>query len=141
MRVPRSPYDKEAGLVWVPRMLDKARLMNGGELHEDYQPNLGKGHDGRCCTFLQVDYEDLKQQIAQGKDDASITEWCFSSGRRPTDLDIELWNGFMSKLGWRDENQKISEAFQGRKKAYGIEDRDDIQTFFQLIEYDEDRSK
>ena len=42
MRVPRSPYDKEAGLVWVPRMLDKARLMNGGELHEDYQPNLGR---------------------------------------------------------------------------------------------------
>ncbi len=140
MRVPCSPYDKEAGLVWVPRMLDKARLMREGELHEDYQPNLGKGHDGRCCTFLQVDYEEITRRIADGRDDSAVVEWCFESGRRPNDLDIELWNGFTAKLGWRDENERISAAFADRKKAYGIEDREDIQTFFQLIEYDEDRA-
>jgi hypothetical protein len=140
MRVPRSPYDKEASLVWVPRMLDKARLMHEGELPEDYHPNLGKGHDDRCCTFLQVDYDDITKQIEDGSDDSTIAEWCFANGRRPTDLDIELWNGFMTKLGWNDENERISAAFADRKKAYGIEDRDDIQTFFRLIEYDEERT-
>ena len=140
MRVPCSPYDKEAGLVWVPRMLDKARLIHENDLPDDYTPNLGKGHDGRCCTFLQVVYEDIRRQVADGKNDSAIVEWCFSNGRQPTDLDIELWNGFMTKLGWNDENEKISAAFQDRKKAYGIEERDDIQTFFQLIEYDEDRA-
>ena len=70
-----------------------------------------------------------------------IRDRCFENGRRPTELDIELWNGFMTKLGWRDENERISAAFADRKKTYGIEDRDDIQTFFQLIQYDEGREE
>ena len=136
MKYPKSPNDQEGGLVWFPRMLDKARLMQNGELPEDYHPNLGKGHDGRCCTFLRVDYEEIKNQVEAGKSDAEILEWCFENGRRPDELEAELWNGFMTKLGWQD---KASEFLAGRKKTYGFEDRDNIQTLFQLMDADEER--
>lgn len=136
MGYPKSPYEKEGDLVWVPRMLDKARLMQRGELAEDYQPNLGKGHDGRCCQFLRVDYEDIKRQVVEEKSDAEILSWCFENGRRPDELDTELWNGFMAKLGWAD---RASEFLAKRKQDYGMEDRDDIQTLFQLMDADEGR--
>ena len=136
MAYPKSPSEPQGGMVWVPRMLDKARLMQSGDLPEDYHKNLGEGHDGRCCKFLEVDYADVKQKVADGLSDSEILEWCFENGRRPTDLDIELWNGFMSKLGWSD---KASEFLASRKEAYDMADRDDIQTLFNLMDADEER--
>lgn len=54
MKYPRSPYDQEGGLVYFPRMLDKIRLKQSGDLSEDYVNNLGKGFDSQCCGFLGV---------------------------------------------------------------------------------------
>ena len=136
MSYPRSPYDQVGDLVWVPRMFDKARMQQNGELDEAYQPNLGIGHDGRCCKFLRINYADVKTQIAAGSSDSEVLEWCFENGRKPDESDIELWNGFMTKLGWGD---KAQEFLNKRKETYGLSNRDDIQTLFQLIEVDEER--
>ena len=72
MKYPRSPYDTEGGLVYLPRMLDKIRMDLAGEIGDDYREYLGKGFDGRCCQFLRVDYEAVKAQVAAGKDDVEI---------------------------------------------------------------------
>lgn len=136
MSYPTSPYQKLAGLVWLPRMLDKARKMRDGKLPEPYHANLGKGHDARCCKFLKVAYEDVVSKVSEGLDDDAIADWCFEVGRRPDDFDIEIWNAYLFKLGAMDE---FSDFIEQRKEAYGVSDRDDIQTFFQLIEKDEER--
>jgi len=139
MSYPTSPNEKLAGLVWLPRMLDKARKMRDGTLDEAYHPNLGKGHDARCCNFLKVEYEAIRSKIADGLDDEAMAAWCFEVGRKPDDFDIEIWNAYMIKLGTLDENPGLAEFIAQRKEAYGIQDREDIRTFFQLIDKDEER--
>ena len=43
---PRSPYETMDGWLHLPRLVDKIRLHEAGQLHEDYQPNyLHKGFD------------------------------------------------------------------------------------------------
>lgn len=137
MKYPRSPYDREGGMVYFPRMLDKIRLNLRGDLPEDYAARLGRGMDGRCCRFLRVAYRDVVEQVKSGSADGEILEWCSAHGRRPDEDEIVLWNGFMTKRGWRDE--AATEALQEFKAAGNLADRDDIQTFFDFFEVDEGR--
>jgi len=32
-----------------------------------------------------------------------VLEWCFQKGTRPTEEQIQAWNGYMSKRGWSDD--------------------------------------
>jgi hypothetical protein len=50
--------------------------------------------------------------------------------------DLFVWNGFASKLGWRDSFVPVLEK---RKKEHGIADRSDILTISDLIDFDEGR--
>ena len=46
-----------------------------------------------------------KQHIASDAyayTDEEILEWCFTRGRRPGEEEIEIWNAFIAKRGWRD---------------------------------------
>lgn len=134
----RSPYDKVRGLYNFGRMLDKIRLRAAGKLPPDYVPNCGAqiGNDGKTCAFLRINYDALVQRVVEGGSDVEIADWCFSHGRKPTDEEIEMWNEYMRKVGWRDQSSK---RIQQRKKESGFGDRDDIQTSFDYIELDEGR--
>ncbi len=110
----RSPAEKMGGLVYFGRMLDKIRLHARGELPEDYQPNLGKGFDAKCCAFLHIDYAQLSERVKQGATDEEILEWAFTGGRHPTDAEITMWNEFMRKFGWRDHAAEILDAAEAR---------------------------
>ena len=135
---PKSPKEMTRGMMYFPRMLDKIRMYSQGELHEDYHENLGKAKaaDGTCCNFLRVDYADLRERVLQGGTDEEILEWCFEKGRRLNEGDLFVWNGFASKLGWRDS---ITPRLEQRKKEAGIADRDDIVTIPDFIDFDEGR--
>jgi gluconokinase len=132
----RSPSSKIGGLVYFGRMLDKIRVHARGELPEDYQPNLGKGFDAKCCAFLHLDYEQLAQRVKEGATDEETLEWAFTTGRHPTDAEITMWNEFMRKFGWRDQAAEILER---RKREGGMQERADIETMFQFIDADEGR--
>jgi len=135
---PKSPKETTRGMMYFPRMLNKIRLHARSELHEDYHPNLGKAAaaDGACCNFLRVNYVDLRERVLQGGSDEEILEWCFERGRRLNDGDLVVWNGFASKLGWRDFATPMLEQ---AKQKYGIADRTDIVTIPDLIDFDEGR--
>ena len=60
--------------------------------------------------------------------------WCFEHGRRPSEEDIEIWNEFMTKRGWRDSS---SAALAEAKRMRGFAHRDDIQTAFEFHLADE----
>ena len=138
MKVPglRSCYDQVGGIVYFGRMIDKIRLHTAGKLPAEYQENLGIGFDGRCCSLLQVKYEDVVARVKLGGEDEDVLTWCFQNGRKPNDEDVEIWNGFMSKRGWRDT---VADRLTQRKREGGFENRADILTFFDFIDADEGR--
>jgi hypothetical protein len=124
------------GMMWFPRMLDKIRLHARGELGEDYHANLGEGLDGRCVGFLRVDYPALRERVLAGGADEQILEWCYDTGRRFNDVDLVVWNSFVSKLGWNDH---ASGRVQEVKEKLGIAHRTDISTIAELLDFDEKR--
>ena len=132
-----SCYDKVGGIVYFARMLAKIRLHAQGKLPAEYQENLGVGFDGRCCSFLQIKYEDVVTRVRLGGTDEDVLKWCFENGRKPSEEEIEIWNGFMAKRGWRDE---AAGRLEQRKKESGFENCGDIQTMFDYIDADEGRS-
>jgi hypothetical protein len=85
---------------------------------------------------LRVNYDDLREHLLQGGTNEEILEWCFQSGRQPNEGDLFVWNGFVSKLGWRDS---FSPRLEQRKKKLGIAGRADILTIADLIDFDEGR--
>ncbi len=139
MKYPKSPNEKTTnGMVYFPRMLDKIRLHARGELAAEYHNNLGApmAADGACCNFLRVNYTDLRERVLQGGSDEEILDWCFEKGRRLNEGDIVIWNGFASKLGWRDF---MSPRFQKLKEAQGVANRDDIACVPDLMDFEEGR--
>lgn len=142
MKIPglRSSYEKVGGIVFFGRMLDKIRLHAEGKLPPGY--NLGTAKwtwfDARCTRFLGVDYEVLVERTLHGGTDEEVLEWCFEHGRRPSAEDIEIWNEFMMKRGWRDSS---SELLAEAKRLRGFAHRDDIQTAFDFHLADESEAE
>jgi gluconokinase len=133
MKIPglRSDYVKVGGLVFFGRMLDKIRLRAAGQLPSDYYTGTeNRTHfDARCCRFLGVDYGALRTRVLEGGTDEEILEWCFVHGARPSEDQIEVWNEFMTKRGWKDGGSgELAEA----KAQRGFQNREDINTWFDL---------
>jgi gluconokinase len=138
----RSPSAQVNGLVYFGRMLDKIRLAAMGKLPGAWQAVRGmtmKGSlDWRCCQFLKIDYAALEAETLRGgKSDAELLEWAFQHGRQPDDQEIEVWNAFMTKRGWRDSGtQRLNERLAEIGLPPGT-----VQTMFEFIDLDEGRLK
>ncbi len=135
MKVPglRHSAEELGGLVFFGRMLDKMRLRSQGKLPPDYKTT---GTDQRVCRFLRVDYAQLQEFVLAGATDQEALEWCFQHGRKPEAEDLFIFNAFLSKRGWRD-NQ--SGELAQMKQARGFAHRDDIKTFFDFHWADENK--
>jgi gluconokinase len=138
----RSPFDQVNGLVYFGRMLDKIRLAAAGKLPPDWQTMRGaavkNSYDWRCCQFLKIDYVALEAETLKGdKTDAELLEWAFQQGRQPDAQEIEVWNAFMTKRGWRDAGtQRLNERLAEIGLVAGT-----VQTMFEFIDLDEGRLK
>ena len=137
--VPRSAYDRTGGIVYFARMLNKIRLRTAGTLRADFHANLGSGFDGRCCRFLGIEYTALRDRVLEGGTDDEILTWCFSQGKGPTEEQVLIWNKFMVKRGWRDEDDGSTQELDRYKAGSGLAHRTDIVTFFDYYEVDEGR--
>lgn len=139
MRTPVPDHIKTNGLIYFARMLDKIRLKAAGELPPGYFTGLEPDptvFDARCTRFLGVNYDELVDQTLKGGSDEEILEWCFERGRRPNEEEIEIWNAFISKRGWRDAG---SEELAASIKEAGLADRQDIQTWVDFHDAEEGR--
>ena len=134
----RSPSDQVNGLVYFGRMLDKIRLQAAGKLPEGWQPMRGavKGSfDWRCCHFLKLDYAALEAETLKGGSDEELLAWAFQHSRQPDEQEMEVWNGFMTKRGWRDAGtQRLNERLAEIGLPPGT-----VQTMFEFIDLDEGR--
>lgn len=140
-RIPglRSPHAKVGRIVVFGRMLDKIRLHVHESLPCDYQPNLGEVRlplfDARCCRFLGLSYEDVRDRTLKGGCDEEILTWANSRGAPRSDEECVIWNRFMTKIGWRDDR---SDLLRQRAVEYGL-GADDAATFCELLDIDEGR--
>jgi hypothetical protein len=116
--------------------LDKIRLHDAGELPPEYHPNLGNGMDQRICRFLHVAYPDVQKQVRGGRSDEEVLSWCLKNGHAIDEVDIQVWNAFAVKRGWRDDR---TEHLERQKQESGLAGRMDIQTMFELFEVEEKR--
>ena len=137
----RSPFEQVMSLVYFGRMLDKIRLNAAGKLPIDWQhargTNMSGSFDARCCRFLGIDYGAIEAETLKGGTDEELLEWAFKHGRKPNDEEIEIWNAFMSKRGWRDAGtQRLNERLAEIDLPPGT-----VQTMFEFIDLDEGRSK
>lgn len=136
----RSPSDQVGGIVYFGRMLDKIRLAAAGKLPEGWQAARGMANkssfDARCCRFLQIDYGALEAETLKGgKSGEELLAWAFAHGRRPNEEEIEVWNAFMMKRGWRDAGtQRLNERLAEIGLPPGT-----VQTMFEFIDLDEGR--
>lgn len=135
----RSARIKVGGMVYFGRMLDKMRLHAVGKLPSDYVSNLGQTQprvfDAVCCRFLGVNYEELKARVLSGCSDEEAFAWCQAHGKKRDDFEIEMFNAFLSKRGWKDE---VSDRLRGRVAEFGL-DSFVVETFFDLFDADEGR--
>lgn len=138
----RSPSAQVSGLVYFGRMLDKIRLAAAGRLPEGWRAARGtamkNSFDDRCCQFLKIEYSALEEEVLKDdKTDEQLLEWAFQNGRRPDVQEIEVWNGFMMKRGWRDAGtQRLKERLAEIGLPPGT-----VQTMFEFIDLDEGRIK
>ena len=136
----RSPRDTVGGIMVFGRIIDKIRLNAEGRLPEGYHCGVIAGKrtfDDRVCKLLGVEYEALTARVLQGGSDEEVLEWCFETGRKPDAEQIELFNGFMMKRGWRDA--ATPGLIQQRADA-GLGHREDLVTFFDVMDVEEGRA-
>lgn len=135
----RSPHAKVGRIVVFGRMLDKIRLDARGVLPPEYRANLGEAQpsliDARCCRFLRVPYDEIRERTLQGGCDEEILSWAEARGAAHGDEECMIWNRFMTKVGWRDNR---SDILRRRALEYGLAEGA-AQTICELLDLDEGR--
>lgn len=98
---------------------------------------LGEGFDGRTCRYLSVSYQEVKDLVLSGKSDEEVLAACLEKGGGLTDEEVLIYNSFMSKRGWRDD--ETAEYIPAMIREYGFPEDGSVITDFDLIEMDEGR--
>ena len=135
--LPRSPYAKLGGYVHLPRLIDKAKLHRQGLL--DGYNYKTTGFDKHLLAFLKVNPDAFEEAANRFDDDQAILAWLQEHGAKHSEAAIERWNQAMISR-YPDTPVKKARFLHFLKEAGG-EGRKDIRTYFDLIEFDEGRTK
>lgn len=131
-RPPRSPRVTLGGFVILPRALDKGRATIAGTAGE-YHYNCPL--DQRFLSYLGVDAEALKQQLAEGKGDGEILAWILEhSTNKPSDAEIAAWSHYQSQ---RVPSDLGSRQFFSEYQTKVGPDRTDVATWFDILDLDD----
>lgn len=129
---PRSPRVRLGGFVILPRMLDKGRALLAGTIGDyTYACPL----DQQFLSFVGLDPEALKQQLATGKGDAEILDWILANARHPrTASEIAAWSASQEQSAPADVEKR---ARFNEFHAQAAPHRKDIATWFDLLDLDD----
>jgi hypothetical protein len=134
---PRSPREIMDGWPHLPRYIDKIRLHLAGQLHPDYQPNLGKGFDGGWLKAAGVTHEQMVAVVKQSVTDGEVCDWVRRNVRKSAAEKAAL---LPQMLAYPKPDDADGQArLQARKAASGLAQRDDIRCFVDYIDADEKR--
>lgn len=136
-RLPRSPYERLGGYVHLPRLIDKAKLHRRGLLNGYNYKTVG--FDKHLLAFLKLDPDAFEEAANRLDGDEAILDWVEKNGTTHSAEEIDEWNQAMIS---RHPDSAVKKArFLHFLKEAGGEGRQDIRTYFELIEFDEGRKK
>jgi len=133
---PRSPHDKLGGLYHLPRLIDKARLFPAGKL-PGYN-YLTFGFDKTLLDFLCLEGGAFEQIVAKNPTDEGVLS-ALKEKLGPAWPSDHAITDFNNKFGNRrpDSPEKVA-AFEQRRAACAPT-RKKVETYFDLIDLEEDR--
>jgi hypothetical protein len=132
-RPPRSPRVRLGGYAALPRMLDKGRATIIGK-NGEYHFNCPL--DQRILSFLGIDPEALKTQLAAGKGDGEILQWINANAKnKRTEWEIDQWSSYMENRGPNSDPDTLKFFVDLVSKV--ANGRSDIRTFAELLDLDD----
>lgn len=130
-----SPYEAHpCGLLHLPRFIAKIRKHLAGGLPKSYQRNFTKGFDGFLCLHLGIDPQEVVEIVRTSSSDEELDERL--KQLFPSDLKAHVWNRKVVQTGMSEMGR---EKLQEVKAQLGVADRDDLVSFADMIDYDEER--
>jgi hypothetical protein len=132
--VPRSPNDTLAGIVSLPRMIDKTHADVDGKLGEY---DVDCPHDKPVLAFLGVDYAAFKKKLTELKfDTQAVGAWAKPLVDKHSPAEIAAFNE--SRRNWAPDDH--SQGYFDKMKAEVAPGRSDVNTWFKLLDLDEKRA-
>lgn len=128
---PRGPREKLAGLMFMPRTIDKLRAELPGGGMGPYL-NRPDGLSAFMCKRVGLDMEELRAKVASARDEAEVEGWLLE---RLDPAKVEEVNAKLPTLG---THKLTPEAFEMVKNIHPIiERRPELVYFFDIFEADE----
>jgi hypothetical protein len=132
--VPRSPNDMLAGIVSLPRMIDKTQADIEGTLG-DYDVNCP--HDKPVLAFLGVDYATFKAKVKETNGNSQAIEaWARPLVEKHSPAEIAAFN--QSRRDWAPDDH--SKPYFDKLRDQVAPNRSDVTTWFKLLDLDEKRA-
>lgn len=133
--LPSAYVPHPCGLLHLPRFIAKIRKHLAGALPKSYQRNFTKGFDGFLCLHLGIEPEEIIELVKKhGDDDVALN--AALQEIFPEDLNLPKWNRRLVQAGMSEAGR---EALADVKRVMGLEDRDDLISFADMIDKDEGR--
>jgi len=131
---PRSPNDTLAGIVSLPRMIDKTQADDDGTLGEY---DVDCPHDKPVLAFLGVDYSTFKAKLKELKFDTSaVGAWAKPLVDKHSPAEIAAFND--ARRAWKPDAH--SQQYFDTLRAQIAPNRSDVTTWFKLLDLDEKRA-
>src|SRR6516165_3896192 len=97
------------------------------------------GFDKHLLSFLKIDGDVFEDAVNRLEKDEAILKWVEENGVKHSGADVEHWNQTM--ISRHPDTAAKKARFSHFLKQTGGAGRKDIQTYFDLIEFDEGRLK
>lgn len=134
---PRSPYLTLGGYIHLPRLIDKARLYRQGSLRGYNYKSLG--FDKHLLSFLEIDGNEFEEVVITLETDEAILDWIRSRGVRHSESEIAAWN--QRQIEKRPDNPEKLARFRRILQEVGGSSESGVETYFDLIEFEERRDE
>ena len=135
---PRSPRETMADWIYLPRYIDKIRLHLAGKLHPDYQPNFGQGFDGLWLNAADVTHEQMIGVVQNSITDGEVCDWVRQNVKASPAAKAAHREAMLNRPA--PDDTAGQERVRQRKAESGLAGRDDVTTFVDLIDADENRT-
>ncbi len=132
-RPPRSVRVRLGGYAGLPRMIDKGRatiIGKNGEYHFDCPL------DKRVLSFIGVEAEALKAELAAGKGDGEILEWINANSKtKPSEWETTQWSAYMENRGPGSDPETL--GYFTNMLSSLTKTREDISSWADLLDLDD----
>jgi hypothetical protein len=133
-RPPRSARTKLGGYVILARMLDKGRATAAGKNGEF---KFDCPIDQHILKFLDISGPALMEELKKDKGDGEILAWIGENQKnKHQPWEVEAWSAYHEKRV-PESDQETASFFTNRVVELGGKMREDIKTWFDLLDLDD----